>query len=214
MVKKTAIPIIISASPLFGVSSQEFSKQINKAVDTNDAQRVATLFIQKDLARITTAHEAYDILSLAASLQVLSKIDIETIIPVIELCNNNGETPLLIAIKNENSQIARFLIKHGADINKASDTQETPLIAACWRNQFDIATLLLERGAHPNKMDKTNKTALFYAIKTGHEKIIRLLIDYGANIDTPEENSSLELAMLFGHSDLVMHIQKQKTLDK
>lgn len=41
--------------------------------------------------------------------------------------NDSGETPLILAVKNENQYIAELLIENKADVNLAANNGESPL---------------------------------------------------------------------------------------
>ena len=43
--------------------------------------------------------------------------------------------------------MARWLLEHGADVNKADDAGETPLMTAAGSARPDLAELLLSQGA-------------------------------------------------------------------
>jgi ankyrin repeat protein len=66
--------------------------------------------------------------------------------------SKSGETPLMWVIEEKNTQVAKFLIMNGADVNIVSDDndysiQSTPLELAARGEMYDVARLLLERGA-------------------------------------------------------------------
>jgi len=50
--------------------------------------------------------------------------------PLYKACKN-GKTPLYKACENENEAIIKYLVEHGADINKEKKDGETPLFKAC-----------------------------------------------------------------------------------
>lgn len=60
----------------------------------------------------------------------------------------DGDTALHIALKNDNEEIASFLIQQGADPNIKNKKNETALWLACLQNMsLNIMELLLEKGA-------------------------------------------------------------------
>ncbi len=78
--------------------------------------------------------------------------------------------------------MAEFLIKHGADVNKES-ALGTPLMNAVsnmWN--ADIVDLLIKSGADVNKQDKDGRTALFYAYASGNDDLVTKLIKAGADV--------------------------------
>jgi len=65
----------------------------------------------------------------------------------IESEDNNGWTPLLHAIQQENISAIEYLIKKGADVNVTSEGGWTPLMEARMVNNFKITELLKQNGA-------------------------------------------------------------------
>ncbi|HLI84530.1 MAG TPA: ankyrin repeat domain-containing protein [Bryobacteraceae bacterium] len=86
---------------------------------------------------------------------------------------DGGMTPLLFAVRDGNSEMARLLLDRGADINRSSGNHTSPLLIALLNGQVGLASELLERGADPNAADDYRRAALFAAIDLrnfNHEK--------------------------------------------
>ena len=66
----------------------------------------------------------------------------------VHFCGNVG-TPLHISVMNEQIEVARLLITHGADINSRSRDNSTPLHFASRQGHLDIGKWLLNCGADP-----------------------------------------------------------------
>ena len=66
---------------------------------------------------------------------------------VIDSRNRLGETPLVIALKRNQSAMAKRLIEAGANVHLAALNGVTPLMAAAYGGDTEIAAMLLERGA-------------------------------------------------------------------
>jgi ankyrin repeat protein len=65
----------------------------------------------------------------------------------LELCDANGNTPLLLAIKNNHTDAAHFLITGGANVAAYDKDGKPPLLHAVNRRNLDILALLFERNA-------------------------------------------------------------------
>jgi ankyrin repeat protein len=60
------------------------------------------------------------------------------------VAEQRDDTPLHVALRNGQLDVARLLIDKGADINKAGANGDTPLQSA---RQRDMARLLIDKGA-------------------------------------------------------------------
>lgn len=84
-------------------------------------------------------------------------------------------TPLMLAVKKENYEIAELLLNERKINVDAEDAKgETALIKAVKTGNFEVAALLLTRGANPCCLDKNGKTAREIAKEKGLSKIFPL----------------------------------------
>ena len=100
----------------------------------------------------------------------------------VDVCDENGNSPLHIACKNENSAITNILLKKNADIEKKNKYGHTPLHIASYRGSYDLIDLLLDKGADLNCKDNHGHTPLHIAT-LGNWPSMKKLIDRGANLD-------------------------------
>jgi len=59
-----------------------------------------------------------------------------------------GYTPLMMAARNQATELVRFLVKHGADVNARAKDGSTPLSLAEQENDASMVALLKELGAN------------------------------------------------------------------
>lgn len=78
---------------------------------------------------------------------------------------SGDQTPLHMAARRGNVNVAEALLNAGADIEARDTKGETPLRRAVNCGHPEFAKLLLERGANPNAADKNGKTPLQSARK-------------------------------------------------
>lgn len=93
-----------------------------------------------------------------------------------------------ISGRNENSVIARMLIKGGADVNAVGrdwDRPTTMLNLAAHYGDPDLVQMLLDAGARVNEMSVGQGTALQIAVSRGNIDITEILIAAGADVDCP-----------------------------
>ena len=120
--------------------------------------------------------------------------------------NGLGWTPLLLAIRYENTEIVHQLLDRGADVDRADNLGFTPLLLACQIGDADIARLLLIHDADVTRRRATTKVPpLLLAIMRGHSEIARLLLKHGADVDMANNcgHTPLSFATSIGHPEVV-----------
>jgi ankyrin repeat protein len=105
-------------------------------------------------------------------------------------------TPLMLAAREGDVELARLLADAGADINAVAGDGKTALALSIFNGNYDIASLLVDRQADVNKADAQRFTPLFWAVDrrnmetapnfpwmvtTDPLPLIRKLLDAGAN---------------------------------
>lgn len=59
---------------------------------------------------------------------------------------SNGDTALILAVKNRNAEVVRVLIEHGADINAADYQKKKPIDWAIKNDDAKVTKVLLDNG--------------------------------------------------------------------
>ncbi|MHB1308696.1 MAG: ankyrin repeat domain-containing protein, partial [Limisphaerales bacterium] len=72
-------------------------------------------------------------------------------------------TPLHVAVANQNLDIARFLLEHGAEVNARDAEARTPLHFAIKYRDLELIRLLLDAKADPDARDSVGWTPLKWA---------------------------------------------------
>ncbi len=120
----------------------------------------------------------------------------------INAINIYGTTVLAKACHANQSKVASYLIKAGADVNLGT---VTPLMYAASEKHHGIVDLLLTANAQVNKKDATGATALTYALTDDCDideeediiKVVSALISAGANVSVtgPDTDTPLMMAI-------------------
>jgi ankyrin repeat protein len=98
----------------------------------------------------------------------------------------DGMTPLLWAAQANDLDIARALLRAGADASLANRYGITPLWLAAINRSPELVTLLLEHGADAGAALPHGETPLMAAARAGDAESIRLLIAAGADPNAAE----------------------------
>jgi len=118
---------------------------------------------------------------------------------------SDWESPLGIAAYKGYFNIAKILIKHGANVNGLALDGMTPLMNAVYTNKTKIVKLLLENGASPNYiLPETSESPIILAARNGNFDITKLLLEYKCNPNTKDSGglTALDWAVMNGYTDV------------
>lgn len=116
-------------------------------------------------------------------MRMLQKPNIE-----IDATNDEGETPLCIAVKENNLYITELLLNAGADANKKDDDGQSLLHMAAKQRKLHMADALIRKGADVNCQNKYGETPLICAVRVqdgtkGSIDITKRLLENGADVN-------------------------------
>lgn len=92
-------------------------------------------------------------------------------------------TPLMYAVMQENTELAKLLLINGAAIDARNTVGETALLQAAGRGQIEMVHFLLEKGAKPDLADSHHETALLRAAKYGYREVVQTLLKNGSSLN-------------------------------
>lgn len=101
---------------------------------------------------------------------------------IINLPNDVGYTPLVLACYNGNQEVVEFLIDKVDDVNGLSN-YGTPLMAAVFKGYSEIVRILIENGVDVNITDTKGTTAAHYAVMFKNYDLIEQLVKANADFD-------------------------------
>jgi hypothetical protein len=114
--------------------------------------------------------------------------------------DDEGITPLHWAAINNQYAMCKFLIEHGAEINrKGGESVATPLQWAAQRCHYYTLNLLLQHGADPLITDAQGYNTLHISTFSGNVLLIVLLLHQGIPVDVPDS---------YGHTALMWSAYK------
>jgi ankyrin repeat protein len=115
--------------------------------------------------------------------------------------DSQGNSPLLLACRSGNFEIAEILVGAGANVSTANERGDTPLLVAVGAGRFEMFELLLEAKAHVNVINGGGASALHLAIASGSARSFEMfetLLKAGANVNVVRRDgaSALQLAIV------------------
>lgn len=117
----------------------------------------------------------------------------------VDARNNNGETPLLWAIKYGKEAISKLLITHGANIDIPGENGRTLLHLAVREDETGVkrtAKMLIKMGANIEARDVGGRTPLHQAAACHYFPGVKLLLAQGANINATDNQDMTPLALV------------------
>ncbi|SIQ34850.1 M48 family metallopeptidase [Domibacillus enclensis] len=126
-----------------------------------------------------------------------------------------GETALMTAAADGDTDTVSELISVGEDLEAASSEGETALHYATNNSQLETAEVLLQAGADPNAEDAYSFTPLWNAYLYEDYDMARLLMEYGADPDLEDEygDTVRSTAEDEGSDEFLMILNEEKPND-
>jgi ankyrin repeat protein len=120
--------------------------------------------------------------------------------------NQLGETPLMLAAIQNQLELARVLISHGADVNKPG---WTPLHYAATKGHRDMMRLLLANNAYVDSESSNGTTPLMMAANSTWPLAVKLLLEEGADptLVNHADVSALDIALSKDHQQSAFYIR-------
>lgn len=101
--------------------------------------------------------------------------------------------PLMIAVQNNNTEIAKYLIQNGANVNIRNKRTETPLMVAILQDNEELVAFLLENEANCNMPTTQGLNPIMAAMERDKMEIVKMLIKAGANVSSSINSTKLLL---------------------
>ncbi|XP_062598734.1 uncharacterized protein LOC134260163 [Saccostrea cucullata] len=124
----------------------------------------------------------------------------------VNIADENGRTPLSIAIEKSSLEVVKCLVENSANVNEQINSfKGNALLCAVGMEDFEMAKYLLSVKADPNILNEDGNSPLHRATERGLKDIVQLLLDYNADINlaTSESMSALHLATRLGNAEIV-----------
>ncbi|KAM0354808.1 hypothetical protein ACHAPU_000632 [Fusarium lateritium] len=148
------------------------------------------------------------------------------LLPVVERALNNGadvnvvnnyvidfrdynlyaeETPIFMAVRNDDFDVVRLLLSRGADVHRRNQRGDNIVTCAVSTGDIDMVRLVLAEGVDPNSHKNGDVPPLLLAVRRGYIEIVRALLDQGAKVDDRDSwgETPLQVAVTGGQHDIL-----------
>ncbi|MFZ0549017.1 MAG: ankyrin repeat domain-containing protein, partial [Candidatus Promineifilaceae bacterium] len=119
----------------------------------------------------------------------------------------DGFNVLQLACYFGHTELAEWLVAHGADVNVAAQNEQEirPIHGAAARGNVAIAKTLLENGAEVDARQQGGFTAFHAVAQNGDIVLAKLLLDYGADpdLETADGKNAADFALEAGHENFL-----------
>ena len=106
---------------------------------------------------------------------------------LLEETDEEGNTPLHIAIKNNREEVIELLLAQGVDIHKHNNTGSTPLHLAVKESDLQTVRMLLSQGADMHIPDDQGFFPIHIAVENRNVDMIKLLMEYGESLSSDSD---------------------------
>lgn len=118
--------------------------------------------------------------------------------PDVNKGSERGDTPLVFAAFNRQTEAMKELIEAGADVNKSGVNENIPLHTALRYKSFENVQILLKAGSDVNRANKYGQTPLHTAVYEQDVRYITALLKAGADINQADNTGTTPLMFAVG----------------
>jgi ankyrin repeat protein len=129
--------------------------------------------------------------------------------------DENGDSPLHLALLGHHESIADTLLVHGADVNGAREGNMLLLHAAIDRDDIVAACWLVQNQADVNVVCSGRRAPIHLAAIHALELVVEMLFEYDAKLNVVDEdgNTAIQAAILAGQDSMVDAFLNNPTVD-
>ncbi|KAL6006869.1 hypothetical protein ACLOJK_032365 [Asimina triloba] len=106
----------------------------------------------------------------------------------VDVRDDDGETPLLHAVRQGHVTTAKYLLEHGADPDASSELGATPLHHAAGIGNIELLSFLISKGADVDSQSDAG-TPLIWAAGHGQKDAVKVLLEHHANVNAETDDS-------------------------
>ncbi|OUM57127.1 hypothetical protein PIROE2DRAFT_17982 [Piromyces sp. E2] len=107
-----------------------------------------------------------------------------------------GDTPLIISVREGNKDSVLKLIQNSANIYQKDKNDKSLLLISFEKKYDEILKILIEHGMDPNQNDRKGNRIIFYYFENENYDMVKYLIDHGADINVNQVNNDGNTSLL------------------
>lgn len=136
---------------------------------------------------------------------------LEQDITLLEAPNPRGSSPLTVAAADGYTDLVKFLVNKGADVNSSNTYGNTPLHYSAWASDFESFKFLCENGAKLDARNINGQSVLQYSCMGGNPDIFKYCISKGMDINAKLEDGStlIHWAASGGNIDIFKYLEEK-----
>ncbi|MCJ8292130.1 MAG: ankyrin repeat domain-containing protein [Crocinitomicaceae bacterium] len=125
--------------------------------------------------------------------------------------DRNGERPSC-----KETEIIKFLIEKGADINATDSWDNTFMCEAVKQNDIELAYFLVNKGINVNKRCYFNEQAIIKAIKAENSTLVQFLAENGADLNALGygRKNVMDYAQEVGDGEIISYLRSRGAMTK
>lgn len=105
--------------------------------------------------------------------------------------NKTGQNVLhILAGKPNQTEIIKYFLDKGVDVNKADKEGNTPIMAAASARETAVLELFLSKAKNINVQNLKGESALTYAVRNGSPEAVSLLLAKGADVNVKDKDGN------------------------
>ncbi|KAF9891436.1 hypothetical protein FE257_003902 [Aspergillus nanangensis] len=165
-------------------------------LDDRNLHNIIHLVVESSMVSDFKQSEVNNLMLFTASRGITQAV--ELLLPKcksLEMTDQDGNTPLLLASQGRHESVSQILIRHGANLEAKNNQCWTALSITASKPNDSLMKALLDAGANPNSQDNKGRTPVSYAaspeskfsISAPYEvfpenvRLVRMLLDAGAH---------------------------------
>merc|ERR1711907_654401 len=128
----------------------------------------------------------------------------------LDVADQEGHTPLMLAAWEGHTPIVKLLIGRGADLDLRNKVGNSALHLASWWGRVETMQQLLEAGASIGAIDADGDFALHHAARNNMLEAVQLLIQWGApaGVKNKAGKTPMVLALECNHVETALELEK------